>query len=270
MKYLLAWAALACALPAAASGQRDVTRRAYTFLEDRLVVAVHADAPGELQVMRGQRGRIEVAARAQDGFAGFGLGGHLTRELSLTAVGSDAVQYLVVVPEHVLVRVQLPDGGLRQVPTRAPVSTFRWGADDDISAHRYGADLLPSSTGGLLVVHSAARTPAVLDIPDLASVRSLSLRVQGDHFSIAASRPLAVETGNRDHLVVRVAGEPLDLVVYIPRSTSGLQVRAAGARVATVSGGRPRTTCGGAVHQSPTAHQEWLTLYPRSGRVVCR
>jgi hypothetical protein len=270
MKYLIACLALSFALPTAASGQRDVTRRAYTFLENRLVVAVHAEAPGELQVIRGQRGRIEVAARARDGFAGFGLGGELTRQLSLTAVGSDAVQYLVVVPEHVMVRVQLPDGGMRQVPTRAPVSTFRWGSDHVDAVPGHATALLPTAPGGLFVVLSAARTPAVVDIPDLASIRSLSLRVQGDRFSVAASRPLAIQNGSSEHLQIRVSGEPVDLVMYIPQRTSGVQVRSGAMRLAAVSGGRSMTTCGGAVHQRPTEHQDWLTLFPGGGGVVCR
>jgi hypothetical protein len=282
MKYLVAALVCAAALPASVDAQRDVTRRAWTFLDNRLVVAVHAEAPGELQVIRGQRGRVEVAARSEFGFAGFGFGGDITRQLRLTAVGADAVQYLVVVPEHVVVRVQLPDGAAGTVSSRDGVATYRWGdsafrgadtgdfAPDDLRPRdAEPSAMLPTTGTGLFVVHSGNRAPAVVDVPDLASIRSLAVRVQGDHFSIAASRPLALERGNADRVQVRVSGEPLDVVVFVPRGTSRFQLRS-GAALADVTAGRPRALCGGAVVQAPTPNQDWLTLFPRDGRLECR
>ncbi|HEX2167700.1 MAG TPA: hypothetical protein VHG09_10755 [Longimicrobiales bacterium] len=273
MKQILAAVALAILLPGAASAQHDVTRRAYTFLEDRLVVAVHAEAPGELQVVRGQRGRVEVAARSRDGFAGFGLGGDYTRQLSLTAVGSEAVQYLVVVPEHVAVSVQLPRGGTAQVPTRDGVATYRWG-DSDARRGDRGQGALPiarTTAGGLFVVHSSrGGAPSLVDVPSLASIRSLSVRVQGSEFRVAASRPLSLQPGDDGHLVVRVQGEPLDLVLFVPRSTSGFQVRSGSTRLLAVTGGRPISHCAGTVVQQPTPDQHWLTLFPSRGPEQCR
>jgi hypothetical protein len=275
MKFLIAFIILA-ALPADADAQRDVTRRSYTFLENRLVVAVHAEAPGELQLVRGQPGRLEVAARSRDGFAGFGLGGDITRQLHLTAVGSETVHYLVVVPEHVVVRVQLPDGATRSVPSRQGISRYSWGStnpDDGwerTPADAIISDMLPTTAGGLFIVHSGDRTPAVLDLPDLTSVRSVSIRVQGERFSIAASRPLVLEPGSADRIEVRVAGEPLDLVVYTPRRTTSFQLRSGSQRLAAVRNGRTEGYCGGAVHQRPTEDQDWLTLFPREGRLSCR
>jgi hypothetical protein len=280
MKRILTALALAAALPAAADAQRDVTRRAYTFLEDRLVVAVLAEAPGELQVVRGQRGLVEVAARSRDGFAGFGLGGDFTRQLSLTAVGSDAVQYLVVVPEHVAVSVVLPRGGTSHVPGRDGVATYRWGDDANARASRRNesADpalddpILPTTASGLYVVHSAGRGrgPSLVDVPSLASVRSVSVRVEGDEFRIAATRPLALTPGHADHMVIRVDGEPLDLVLFVPRGRSGFELRSGSQRLAAVSGGRPHSYCGSSVVQQPTAHQDWLTVFPTDGSMRCR
>lgn len=284
MKQILAALALAALLPSAASAQRDVTRRAYTFLEDRLVVAVHAQAPGELHVVRGQRGRVEVAARSRDGFAGFGLGGDYTRQLSLTAVGSDEVQYLVVVPEHVAVSVQLPNGGTAHVPGRDGVSTYRWGEADrgysapthyDRDPHGMAADdpmpMTPTTASGLYIVHAGrGRAPSLLDVPSLASVRSLSVRIEGSDFRIASSRPLALRPGDEDHMLVRVDGEPLDLVIYLPRGTSGFQLRSGSRRVADVTAGRPRSYCGSTVVQQPTPSQNWLTVFPSSGSMQCR
>ncbi|HEX6307355.1 MAG TPA: hypothetical protein VFZ69_04150 [Longimicrobiales bacterium] len=268
MKHLLTALALAAALPAAADAQRDVTRRAYTFLEDRLIVAVHAEAPGELQVVRGQRGRIEVAARARDGFAGFGLGGNITRELSLTAVGSDAVQYLVVVPEHVMVSVVLPGGGTAGVPRTGGVATYRWGSE---AAEPVTDAILPTTAGGLYILHSGlGRIPAVVDVPDLSSIRSVAVRVEGDDFRVAATRPLALPPGLSDRFEIRADGEPFDLVIYVPRGTARFDLLSGTQRLAAVTSGRARGFCSGTVLQQPTPHQDWLTLFPADGRVRCR
>lgn len=268
MKHLVAALALAAVLPAPAAAQRDVTRRAYTFLEDRLVVAVHAEAPGELQVVRGQRGRIEVAARSRDGFAGFGLGGNITRQLSLTAVGSEAVQYLVVVPEHVAVSIVLPGGGAAGVPMSGGVAIYRWGTEAEDAPLE---SIAPTTASGLYIIHSGrGRTPSAVDVPDLASIRSLSIRVESDDFRVAATRPLALRPGDQDLFQIRVEGDPVDIVIYVPRGTSRFELRSGPQRLAAVSSGRPRGFCGGTVLQQPTPHQDWLTVFPDEGRVTCR
>ena len=282
MKHLLTAVALAVTLPAAADAQRDVTRRSYTFLEDRLVIEVLAEAPGELQVVRGQRGRVEVAARSSDGFAGFGLGGDYTRLLRLTAVGSDAVQYLVVVPEHVAVSVVLPRGGTAHVPDRDGLASYRWGQDAMLPGGTRSGDaadapakdvepIVPTTSAGLYVVHSGrGPVPSLVDVPELASVRSMSVRVEGDDFRVAATRPLALTPGDAGHMVIRVDGEPLDLVLFVPRGTSGFELRSGSRRIADVAFGRPRSYCGNTVVQQPTPHQDWLTVFPSDGSVSCR
>lgn len=273
MKRILAALTLAVALPATAEAQRDVTRRAYTFLEDRLIVAVHAEAPGELQVVRGQRGRIEVAARSSDGFAGFGLGGHVTRRLSLTAVGSYEVQYLVVVPEHVHVSVILPHGGSADVPYRDGIASYSWGLDGSLSGSPAYDDtpIVPSLAGGLYVVHSGrGRAPSLVDIPSLTSIRSISVRVEGDDFQVAATRPLALKPGSEGHMLIRVEGSPLDLVFFVPRNAAAFQLRSGSQRLADVSGGQPRSYCGSTVLQQPGPNQVWLTLFPTDGMLRCQ
>jgi hypothetical protein len=280
MKQILAALALAAILPASADAQRDVTRRTYTFLDNRLVVAVLAEAPGELQVVRGQRGRVEVAARSRDGFAGFGLGGDYTPQLSLTAVGADAVQYLVVVPEHVSVSVQLPRGATAHAPDRDGIATYRWGTTDIPDADRmdggtadFAAEqrITPTTTAGLYVVHSGrGLVPDLIDVPNLASIRSVSVRVEGDDFRVAASRPLALTPGDRGHMLIRVDGQPLDLVLFVPRGSSGLEIRSGSRRIADVRSGRPQSYCDSSVVQQPTPHQDWLTIFPSNGSITCR
>jgi hypothetical protein len=257
-----------------AAQERDVVRRSYTFLENRLSVAVLADAPGVLQIVRGERGRVEVAARASDGFAGSGLGGELTRELRLTAVGAAAVQYLVVVPERVSVRVTMPDGTVVTMASGTPAASYRWGEPAAGTGAGTGAvtepELQRTTGSGLYVVHSTPWAPATIDLPDIQAVRSISLRFGDGDFRVAASRPMSVQPGSRERMEVRVNGEPLDLVIHLPLTGSGVTVRAAGTRIAESSGGRPRALCDGVVVQAPTQHQLWLTFHPRSGRLECR
>lgn len=266
---ILSVCTLLLAMPTLAAAQEyQVTRRSYSFMHDRLTVKVDAQAAGELHIIRGERGRVEVAARSDDGFPGFGLSGSPYRELRLTAAGAERVQYLVVVPERVSVNVQLPgDRGSRSVSREGGV--FHWGdpADEDAAE---APPVLPTTSGGLYVALNRTWAPSAVDIADLGHVRSLSVRVEGGTFRVAASRPLSVAEGSRRRLDLQIAGDPVDVVLYIPAGTSGFDVTSGGRRLITVSGGRPRSSCSGVVVQAPTAHQVWLTLHPRDGVVECR
>jgi hypothetical protein len=283
MRYAFASLAMAALLlPAAAPAQElDVTRRTYTFTDSRLAIAVLAQAPGELQIVRGERGRVEVAARSQDGFAGFGLGGRITRELRLTAVGSAAVRYLVVVPEHVSVRISLPSGATASLPARAPIATYRWGDESAAGfpssaqggatgAGDDAADLLRTTSAGLFISHVDRWAPSTVNVADLGSVRSLVVRFEPGEFRIATSRPLSVQPGARDRINLHIDGEPLDLVLYVPPGNAAFTLIAGGTRIAESSGGRPRALCGNVVIQRPTDHQLWLTFRPQGGRLDCR
>lgn len=280
---------LSLLLPVAAAGQEtEVVRRAYPFLDNRLEVAVVVDAPGELEVVRGSRGRLEVAARSADGFAGFGLGGHLTPRLRLTAVGSRSVQYVVVVPEQVNVRIQLPDGTSASLASNAPSASYTWGGAPpsrdvlDRPAHgmngrSYGVDTrvfeqasLPLAPNGFHVAIAATSAPRRIDVPDLASVRSLSVRFEGSDFRVATSRPIRFENDDATRLELRVGGDPIDVVVYLPRDSRPFSLHAAGARIADSANGEPRALCGNVILQRPSEHRVWLTFRPQSGRLDCR
>src|SRR5690606_26989643 len=78
---------LALATPVAAQ-EHEVARRTFTFIENNLTIEVLGQSPGALHIVRGQPGQIEVAARAADGIAGFGLAGEARDRLKLTAVGA--------------------------------------------------------------------------------------------------------------------------------------------------------------------------------------
>src|SRR6476661_806657 len=98
--YLLALA-LVGVIAAPAAAQKDVARHSFTFLDNNLTIQVISEHAGVLRVMRGEFGRVEVAARAPDGVPGFSLGGREGHDLLLTSVGSEKVDYIVVVPEEV-------------------------------------------------------------------------------------------------------------------------------------------------------------------------
>lgn len=264
--------ALALALvlsPAAAAAQEsEVSRRSFTFIHDRLVVTVVGGSAGGLQILRGQPGRVEVAARSRDGFPGFGLGGTMTRELRLTAPGAEHVQFLVVVPERVTVTVRLPDGRSAQPPTSGDVASYAWGTGEAPQVTQL--PLMPTTANGLYLIHSTRWAPSVVDVPELDAIRSLAVRFEGSEFRIAASRPLSMEPGSNSRFSLRVSGDMTDIVIYVPRGSAAFQLRSGDTPLAELMSGRPRALCGNVAIQTPTRAQDWLTFYPRDGALDCR
>src|SRR5690606_41420658 len=59
----------------------EITRRTFTFLGERLTITLTVDAPGTLRVIRGEARRLEVIARAEDGFVDAGLAARPPDEL---------------------------------------------------------------------------------------------------------------------------------------------------------------------------------------------
>jgi hypothetical protein len=253
--------------PAAVQAQEyDVSRRAYPFLDERLLVLVETEVPGTLRVVRGGRGQVEVAGRARDGFVGFGMGGEVSRQLRLTAVGGGNVEYLIVVPDRVRVSVQLPDRQGTDVAPRQQSAVFRWGASTDSGTESV---MLPTHNG-MYQVHVSDWAPAFVDIPDLAAVRSISVRFGPGDFRIASSRPLALGGGSsRAGITLSVSGEPTALVLNVPTGTA-FSVRAGGRTLVSSSGGRPVSNCSGVAVQQPTREQVWFNFHPQGGRIDCR
>jgi hypothetical protein len=265
-KRCLVRTALLVLLPGAAAAQEaDVVRRTYTFLDDRIMIAVEAEAPGVLRVIRGEGGRLEVAGRAHGGFVGFGLAGEPTQQLRLDAVGGDRVEYLVVVPERVRVTVRLPKGGGELGSTQTS-ALYRWGDEAGATAD---TELLPTA-GGLYVLHSNQRTPSLVDLPRLTSVRSISVRFEGELFRIAASRPLSLTGTATTAFVLEISGPPTDIVIHVPRHAGAFTLRAADQHLVQSSGGQPTTSCNQVLVQQPTGQQAWFTIYPQGGKVSCR
>jgi hypothetical protein len=302
MKSFVALIGFALLLPITVAAQEDVSRRTYTFLENRLDVAVIAEVPGVLQIVRGERGRVDVAGHSSDGFAGSALGGRLTRQLRLTAVGARTVEFLVVVPEHVALRVQLPDGTSASVTPGTAAASYRWAGtsaagfpettylarspislDAPVPPHssaypHSGAAItyappepqLLRTAGALFVAHDSDRAPSLIDVPDLSAIRTLDVRFEHGSFRVVASRPLSVRRGDASHFVLQAEGDPLDIVLFIPPGTAPLALYANGSRIAEYDAGRPRALCNNVVIQTPAENRTWLTFHPQSGRIDCR
>lgn len=222
---LLLLLAVAGAVSPLSAQEYAVSRRAYTFFERGLTIEVLADGPGALQIVRGEPGRLEVAAHARDGLAAWSMAGWHRDRLRLSALGASEADYVVIVPEDVHVSVSLPGERLARSVSWEPAALLRWvgvpapeQAPDDVGA--------PSGPleGGLVPVHRGSRAPGLVELTDLRSIRSLEVRIEGDEFLVSSSRPLTFHPGSGP-LQIRTGGLPLDLVLTLPRGTDGFELR---------------------------------------------
>ena len=120
--------ALACLTIPAAGQEWTVVRNAHTFIGRLLTIDVDVDAPGTLLVTRGDAGRIVVVTRARRGIGGSSLTGRSDDLLTLTAIGTDSVEFLVFLPVDVRATVRLPDGGFPGLVNNAGGVTYHWPA----------------------------------------------------------------------------------------------------------------------------------------------
>lgn len=256
------------ALPLTAAAQeQDVARGSYPYFQRTLTVAVNADVPGELQVIRGRAARVEVAALASPGVATFAMGGYRGDELLLTAAGAERAVFIITVPERVYVSVRAP-GTSRSLGAFTPVETIRWNAMDKRAQPAPGAPrLVPEN--GYYTVYGAGSPPRSIVMPSLASVRRLDVHIGDGPFRVSASRPLEVSGGRPEPLVVDIAGAPLDLRVELPAGTRAFNLQVAGQVVLQVENGRFTRYCSPALAQDLGAGQSRLTLTPRAGRLDC-
>jgi len=103
----------ALALPGATMAQQPAPRephpatlqRAFVFLDDALRVTIAGEAPGTIQVVRGERGRIDLTARGLGASPAAGLTGDTPSELTLVSAGAARADYVLVVPADVRVTI---------------------------------------------------------------------------------------------------------------------------------------------------------------------
>jgi len=232
-------AVVTIAAPVAA--QRDVARRSFTFLDNDLTIDVVGGESGVLQVLRGGNGRIEVAARSAGGIPGFGLGGRDHNALRLTATTAGHVEYLVIAPEDVRIRVRLPGRGTPEVVSRRPSATYTWG---ETPAETPSVETMLSTAGGPYTAYYSSEVPRSVILPDPSSVERLELRFEGTDFRVVTDQPATVNSGRTDRLVLRGdAAQPLSAVLLLPGHTSDFTLEIGGKTVLAVRGREVRMYC---------------------------
>jgi len=229
------------------AAQKDVARRTFTFLDNDLTIEVSDSESGVLQVVRGGRGRVEVAARAPDGIPAFGLGGRGNNALLLTAAGADRVDYVVIVPEDVRIRVRLPGRPVAETAPRGRTSTFTWG---ETSGEVPSVAKVMSVPGGPHTAYYSSEVPREVMLPDPASVAQLTVRFEGTDFRVITDQPATVNAGRTDRLVLRGdAGQPLSATLLLPRTARNFTLRLGNSIAMTVRSGEVRTYCEPMVRQ---------------------
>jgi hypothetical protein len=269
---------------APAWAQQDVVRHSYTFFDRHITIDVAGPASGSLQVVRGESGRIDVAARSPEGVPGFALGGQRRDQLRLSAVGATATDFMVVVPENVVVNVRLP-GQAEVAPAEPhlPTATWRWEAvspagTGDAPAPAPAPAAAPtgyfSTTAvpplaapfGQHLAYAAHAAPALVDLPSLDAVRSITVIVTGDHFRLHSSRPLMLRPGAASHLELRLAGEPVDVTLHVPAGAR-FRVTAGDATLLAVQNRMAETPC---IPAAVLDGGQRIVLTPMRGQIDCR
>lgn len=266
---MLALLALAAATPVAAQ-EWLVHRERFRYIGTRLTIEVDAQAAGSLRILRGQDGWVAVAGRTPAGFTSAGLTDH--DHLTLTAAGAGPVDYMVTVPEGVRVNVRLPDRfGSESVGGHTRVRSFDWSEAAAAQTARVLPPLPPQNgaMGGLFTTYTAPLAPERVALPDLRSIRSVTVRTGGDRFRIATTRPLSLERGDPSRFEIRPAGEPMDIVIEIPAGTAVFGLIAGDAPALIIDGTALNPRCTPVTRQWLSDGREWVTFTPVDGRLDC-
>lgn len=259
---------LAAATPAGAQ-EWQVARETFPFAGTRLTIRVEAESAGTLRVIRGGYGAVRVASRAAHGFAGGGLAGN--DELTLSAAGDGPVDYLVSVPYEVWIDVRLPDRARREsVAAHARSRTFEW----EHSARRIRepvAEWVPplDEQAPLFTTFAQPSAPSVVNLPDLSTIRSLTVRIEGNRFRVMTSRPLSVQQGGQDRLEIRAEDPPMDVVLTVPLRTHDIRIDAGGRTALILDAGDITTLCSPVTRQWLSNGRRWVTFSTVDGSLEC-
>lgn len=261
--------ASAAGAPAASAQEREVVREVYhNFFDSNLTVEVETEAAGRLRLIRGSRGRVEVAGRAPDGIASFGLDNTGRRRLSLTSLGSRRVDFIVVVPEQVRVHVLLP-GLLRSelFGSMRSSATYDWPdehARGPISTTPGHAPPAPPRSGPALTTLYAGATPPALDIADATALSSVTIRVEGSQFRLESDRLVPVGFG-QDGISLDPAPQAGRIVVVVPADAASFQLVLDGAPALLVRDGLAQPLCDPVMEQELDGGRVWYTFSPATG-----
>jgi hypothetical protein len=260
-------ASVAVTATTAQAQEYAVSRRAFTFLDNSLDIEIAATSAGQLQVMRGESGRIDVAAHSAEGVASFGLTSGRGSTLTLTALGAKQADYVVVVPERALVRVKLPGRSGWKDADPYGSSRFRWDAAPDEPELDYSPPR-PTVEGKYFVVGSSASAPARVRLFGKAHIRSVEVRLEGTEFQLWSSRPLTGKPGATDLLDVDAGRENVDLILQVPSFTRQFELRLEDQILLTAGGGDVVERCGPGVRQKAANGALRVKFRPAEG-LVC-
>lgn len=252
--------------------EHELSRRQFNFFDNSLTVEIVADMPGQLQIIRGEPGRIDVAGRVPGGIPAFALGGREYDQLRLTALGGSHADFVVAVPEDAIVRVKLPNRHTHQVRSMQRSSNYKWQAmekgaeDDDTPTPPRGATV----TREPIVAYSDVMAPRTLHVSNLNAVRTVSVRFEGPSFIVGGNRPMSVQKGDPTNIEVRTGDEAQDLVVTVPLGTSAFTLKLGGKTAMHVAGAEIRVYCEPVTEQDLGYGRRWYTFAPEMGRLTCR
>ncbi len=280
--------------------QWQVAREQFAFAGRQLTVNVEVEVEGTLRIIRGAPGIVRVSGRTPDGITAAGLTAE--EEITLTALAEGPVEYVVSVPGRVWVDVYLPDRVVvESIGTQQRTATYQWavteadaelehdvrppepegaGRMDQPDQHdQLGTSPAPVANdgGSPAPVANDARFTALADgtapetvtIPDLNTVRSLTVRVEGPVFRVHTSRPMARLPGNARHIEIRPAQPPMDLVIMVPEGTTSFTLVTNGQEALTLNRGQVDVLCTPNTTQRLPDGQSWVTFNPVDGRLQC-
>jgi hypothetical protein len=248
----------------------ELSRRQFTFLDNILTIEVVADMPGQLQVVRGENGRLDVAGRVPGGIPAFALGGREENVLRLTAVGGNHADFVVIVPEDAMVKVRLPERDWKQIGMTEPNGIYSWGGAVKSSPAAFASSTRTNALPSPMIAYSDQLPPRTLHVTNLNAVRTVSVRFEGPNFNVAGNRPMALQKGDPQNVEVRTGSEVQDLVVTVPLGTSDFTLRLAGKTAMHVAGGEIRVYCEPVLEQELGTGRRWYTFSPEMGRMTCR
>lgn len=264
--------ALFLAAPAAAQ-QWQVARDQFAFAGRQLTIRVDVETEGTLRIIRGPAGAVRISGRSDTGLTAAGL--TADEQLTLTGAGDGLVEYIVSVPERVWVSVRLPDrSGAESMGSHQRSGMFRWSSTAH-APHDHPPSWAPDpepgfGAPGAYTVLTEALAPPEVAVPDLANVRSLTVRVEGEAFRITASRPLAVVAGERRRVEIRPAGPPMEIAIVVPAGTADFTLLAGGERALVVRAQGITVYCAPSTRQWLSGGRGWVTFTPALGTLECR
>lgn len=269
---------LALATPVAAQ-EHEVARRTFTFIENDLTIEVVGHSPGALHIVRGQPGQIEVAARAKDGIAGFGLAGEARNRLKLTAVGAERVTFLVVVPSELRVRVELPEQPVAEIfGSLDQAASYSWlGAAEAPAPGPSPAPPPPDGPSpasfvdeGLYVSYARLRAPGTVSIPDAMPLQRIAVRWEGREFRVAGNSEVGVLEYGSNALELEADGRATELVLSVPATTRDFVLRVGDSPALVVKEGQAAVLCSPVIDQILDGSRRWFTFTPENGKLACR